>query len=587
MRLVLALAVGLVACDGGDDPKTSGVDDTDVSDTDPGTDTDPGPDTDVEDTDPVDTDPVDTDPVDTDPVDTDPVDTDTDPPVVDLDLDGSPAGVDCDDAEPSVYPGAPERCDGLDNDCAPATPDAGAWFVPAAGAGVDVTSSVQGTLSAPGSYTVAAGTLRLCAGTWWSRLTVQQGGRVEGTDVTVNGGAGRPLTFASGATGMSAENLTLLGEATEGGGVYVGGGSEVTLLAVAVESSSADRGGGMYIGATADVTAAMSFTECDADEGGAVWVGSQATLEFTAAELEGNRATEGGGGLHLDSGANLVATDAVFVNNGAGFGGAVELAEAGYFGCTGCMFMSNFGQQGGAIFAQSSGPIVLDGEAGGGWVFQHADLGDGGFLWARDVTQVSITDVYIGTTYASGYGGALHLVEVADVTLTDVTLDDNEALGDGGAMVAVDSAVTLTRVAVVDNVAGSDAAGLQLHQSDLTMVGGSLAENLSGEQGGGARIQGGTVTFEDVDIQENLAAAGGGLWMSDATVTLDGGTLWSNEAAASHGGGVFLNTGTLSVVACNLGTGATENEPHDVAAGGMTYDWPGATTVTCTGSGCP
>jgi len=35
----------------------------------------------------------------------------------DADLDGYPADVDCDDTESTVYPGARERCDGLDNDC--------------------------------------------------------------------------------------------------------------------------------------------------------------------------------------------------------------------------------------------------------------------------------------------------------------------------------------------------------------------------------------------------------------------------------------------------------------------------------------
>jgi hypothetical protein len=37
----------------------------------------------------------------------------------DEDGDGSRAGVDCDDHDPDVYPGAPEVCDGKDNDCDP------------------------------------------------------------------------------------------------------------------------------------------------------------------------------------------------------------------------------------------------------------------------------------------------------------------------------------------------------------------------------------------------------------------------------------------------------------------------------------
>lgn len=36
---------------------------------------------------------------------------------VDADGDGSPATEDCDDSDPSVYPGAPELCDGKNNDC--------------------------------------------------------------------------------------------------------------------------------------------------------------------------------------------------------------------------------------------------------------------------------------------------------------------------------------------------------------------------------------------------------------------------------------------------------------------------------------
>lgn len=41
----------------------------------------------------------------------------TDCPATDSDLDGSPDPVDCNDADPTVHPGAAEACDGVDQDC--------------------------------------------------------------------------------------------------------------------------------------------------------------------------------------------------------------------------------------------------------------------------------------------------------------------------------------------------------------------------------------------------------------------------------------------------------------------------------------
>jgi hypothetical protein len=46
-------------------------------------------------------------------------------PGEDQDGDGSPCESDCDDADATVFPGAPEACDGVDRDCDPATPAGG------------------------------------------------------------------------------------------------------------------------------------------------------------------------------------------------------------------------------------------------------------------------------------------------------------------------------------------------------------------------------------------------------------------------------------------------------------------------------
>ena len=115
---IVCLAVlGMAGCgsQSSKDETDVAITETDAVDTDAPSDSDGTVDTEVSDTDaPVDTDVPDTDaPVDTEVSDTDaPVDTD-----IDGDGDGAPASTDCDDGDDTVYPGAIERCDGIDNDC--------------------------------------------------------------------------------------------------------------------------------------------------------------------------------------------------------------------------------------------------------------------------------------------------------------------------------------------------------------------------------------------------------------------------------------------------------------------------------------
>ncbi|MFN7143754.1 MAG: MopE-related protein [Myxococcota bacterium] len=72
---------------------------------------------------------------------------DTGADAVDADEDGHDAAVDCDDADPAVYPGADERCDGVDNDCDDTVDeddatDAPLWYADIDADGVgDVTNS--------------------------------------------------------------------------------------------------------------------------------------------------------------------------------------------------------------------------------------------------------------------------------------------------------------------------------------------------------------------------------------------------------------------------------------------------------------
>ena len=86
---------------------------------------------------------------------------DTAPLFADADQDGFNAADDCDDDNASVYPGASEVCDGLDNDC-DGTADNGAsdavvWYQDADGDGFGDTDATLEACTVPAGYSAVAG----------------------------------------------------------------------------------------------------------------------------------------------------------------------------------------------------------------------------------------------------------------------------------------------------------------------------------------------------------------------------------------------------------------------------------------------
>ena len=289
---------------------------------------------------------------------------------------------DCDDTRDTTAPGASERCDGIDNDCDPETPDTGAVFAADSGGMQDLGEIFAGgTEATPASVVLDRdGTLDVCEGTWFVSLRIEADVVVQGQGdanlVILDGGGARPgiwvadpvdvvvkdLTVQNASDPVNTvprgaalhcesdarvdgENLTLLGGPPSGfGGVLSAmDGCALSLVDSTLQDGLADLGGLAYIGAATATFERVGMLEgTAATRGGAVAVGTlhaepddskPSGLTCTACSWTLNRAnaeTGGGGALYVGTGGTATMVGGGFDDNASGgVGGAVLLDSDG------------------------------------------------------------------------------------------------------------------------------------------------------------------------------------------------------------------------------------------------------------------
>jgi hypothetical protein len=520
-------------------------------------------------TEPAETDLPETDLPDTDPQETD-LPADTDP--VDADQDGAPTPLDCDDADPTAYPGAPETCDGVDNDC-----DGGeaglVTFTPAGGAPTDVSAawSVPGaaiTLDTPGA-------VRVCEGTWRLSLTLTADVALEGFGAAILDARDRARVITAQGSQASVTRLRIThGQAEDGGCVAVRGGS-LTLDEVVIEACAATRNGGGIAAQDADLTLIDSrVLGCAAEALGGGLNTEGGRLDLARSTVEANTATAGGGLALLSTTWSLV--------------GSTILGNEAI-------------QNAGGILAQytPSGRIDLDSSVEG-----NAAVTDGGGLWTDDALTVVEGSVRGNT---AGYaGGGLYATNAGELTLTGsvsgntaergggftvgnaavilrgAVIEENHATSIGGGFWSFFAAVVEVHDAILRFNDAPDAAGALCNNTRLVWDGGEIRGNVANADAGGLYIlDESTGSLTGVDIRDNTAARGAGLLVDDADLTVSGGTI-SDNAATAWGGGLWMpGYGRVTLAAVPF----SGNTPDEVYAGAAVVVGPVATTV-CEGGGC-
>jgi hypothetical protein len=387
----------------------------------------------------------------------------------DRDGDGFLVGVDCDDFDPFVYPGAPERCDGVDTDCDPTTGEDGLITVDA----IDTYTVLADAVKAapPGAVVL------MCAGTYdgpiWVKQTVSLVGLHGADATTLQSTKTGPNLLRVQQGNLRVDGLTIRGGNVDGAwvppppkygffpdrpfwppgaGLSLGEcGSASVHDSVIIDNHHYASGGGVGSAGAPVSLWDSQVVENHADrDGGGIWFDSVDYPYLRGTDIEGNVAGEDGGGLYL-------------------IGGGVYYAAH---------VTDNVAQRGGGIYCAGSEVDFLfdeysvtgnEAEDGGGWYavdckiegeFERVPVsgntavrGGGAYLASSEVIYVDFHD------NVAEQGGGVYLGVHQDPTSIRVSSAVGNDAYEGGGVYAAGTAI-VGLFDVENNVGGPEMGGI-------------------------------------------------------------------------------------------------------------------------------
>ena len=367
-----------------------------------------------------------------------------------------------------------------------------------------------------------------------------------------NGGGGAIFLYDESNTTISGSTFTGNESGTYGGAIATRMGadsavSSLTLSNSVFESNHAGaNGGAVYNTVKTTIGNGMSFTDNNANFGGAIWNDRDAILSFVNTEqikFEKNIAGNAGGAIY-NSGVIDKISNVLFKENEGKLAGAINNSnligenQGGYIGeISNSQFIGNKGgtSMGGAIRNQGRIAKITD------VLFSGNIAGNGGALnngtWGSLVDSVTNVD-FIGNVATGGAGQGGAIVNAGKIALIDGSnFSDNRADVKGGAIANVNPSTT-------DE---TEIATITLKDTNFT-------GNIAGEMGGaiynderGEIVLNGKNTFSGnmVGSVANDIHNDGKFSIASGTTTLGGGI--TGDGTLTIADGATLNIGTTTV----------------------------------------
>ena len=373
----------------------------------------------------------------------------------------------------------------------------------------------------------------------------------------------RAVMADSGATfNMSGGEIRNCVSMNDGGGLYADN-STINITGGTISGCEGRWGGGLYATNSSKITiTGGTISECTAGmgAGGGLYATNSSEITISGSTISECKASLGAGG-------GLYATNGSIINIDRG---TISGCEAG---------------AGGGLYADKSTVTI----SGGAISECSATINNGGGLYATNSSKITISDGIIsGCEGVLGCG--LYATNSSEITISGGTISGCTGLR-GGGLYANNSTVTITGGTISRCNVGAGGGLFATNSSEITIRGGTISEcstTLDSGKGGGLYAENSTITISGGTIENNEAARGGGVALTDSTVTDEepirnwmvvgnkayktGGGIWLgekvkwdisdrtkqiyNNQAIEQGADIFLEGGTSAIKlpnAANMG----------------------------------
>lgn len=361
---------------------------------------------------------------------------------------------------------------------------------------------------------------------------------------------------------------------SDGGAVYVGRKSTVTIDDVLFEGNSGAEGGALYVtgeGAVDVLNTKFISNNTDVTDGcgGAITVRSS-KLNIDSSEFDKNSANKNGGAVYVsyvgtskyNSDVNI--TDTVFTENDAKkYGGAiystvhdVEKSE-NVIEAQNLEFKKNAGLKGGALYLTAGSMTYFEDinfEENTNTTILNEDAEDynGGAVYLSESIFEINGATFKGNT-AKYNGGGLGAYSGSTAILNNVTAIENSAVHAGGFAYNSGSTINIYNSNLKKNSSEETGGALSLHSLGVTNVYKTIfEENTAGTHGGAAYVytEASKTLLQDCSFVKNSAVKYGGAIYASKASLLDVFNITATENTANNGG-VLYETTTDTIVNLN------------------------------------